>query len=145
MKKYWVAHVRGGEHPRLAKLGFVSFYPAMDDYVFLEATQQNTKHHRKQAEHGISFLKAKGDYVTITETELGRMKGQTQDKLTQGQRIKVVQGYLSNLEGVITETDGLTAKVILDGRTRKYEAELPLGELAAANAEVSSPQPEDLL
>ena len=70
---YWIAHVRGGEWPRLRREGFLVLYPSVDDYVFLEASKKNKKKLNRQTELGIYFLKdKKGVLSTVKKAEIDR-------------------------------------------------------------------------
>jgi len=127
---YWIAHVRGGDFAKLKKLGFVTFYPAMDDYVFLEETDDNRKFLRKQDELGIHFVKARGAYALASNKELEKMRSTTSARIEVGTEIIVVAGYASNLEGKVLEIDGDNVRCNLNGLTRQYELTLNVLDVA---------------
>lgn len=104
-KRYWSAHARGCNFEQLRKLGFKTFYPLLDDYVFLEVAQQNEKFLRKQTELGISFLKKKGRPVEISQKEMDRMSFGGMVAVKVGDEVMIISGYGSNLEGTVVEED----------------------------------------
>jgi hypothetical protein len=126
---YWVAHARGCNFAQLRRLGFTAFYPAMDDYVFLEVNQQNEKYLRKQSELGIAYLKKKGTPVTITQKELEAMAGQTVDKIEVGKRALAVQGFAEHLSGEVLEVIGNKVRMLFDGYKQKYNVEVDIQDL----------------
>lgn len=103
--RYWVAHARGPNFMRLRERGFLTFFPEMDDYVFLECKPGNEKLLRKQTELCVAFLKARERYITVTGTEIKMMFGQTKAKIEVGANVLVVTGHGSNLEGIVLEVD----------------------------------------
>lgn len=123
-KRYLVAHARGPNFDYLKARGFRHMYPTMDDYVFLEDTAENRKLLRKQTELGIAFMKAGDEYVTISESELGKMSLATTGKFTVGCKIKVLLGPYENLNGVIDEVTGEGLWATLSGYNREYKTEL---------------------
>lgn len=124
-KKYWVAHVRGPNYDQLRKKGFLVLYPDVDDYVFLEVTEANQKLLKKQLELAVAFLKTKGKFNTVTETEVKRMSLETStERIAVGAEIEVINGYCDNMEGKVLEVDGDRIRASLRGYNRTYDVEL---------------------
>lgn len=130
--RYYVCHVRGGDHSRLRLEGFVSFHPMLDDYVFLEKASNSDKLLRRQSDLGIHCLRENGSYVTVSEGELSLMRGETTNLIEEGSEILVVQGYCSNLEGQVLTLEGDQAKCRLRGYNSHYNVTLPVGDLVKA-------------
>jgi hypothetical protein len=134
--EYYIAHARGCDFRRLREKGFLTFYPDFDDYVFLEASQKNTKLLRKQTEFGIFFLREKKNgYAKTTESEIKKMtKKAGADALPPATPILVVEGYGANLDGVVLETDVTGRKVRCDltGFNRHYNVWLDRMDLVEA-------------
>lgn len=121
MKRYFVAHTRGPDFNRLRKLGFKTFYPALDDYVFLMDIPENKHLLRKQSDLGIAYVKNKQGYVTVSEVEVNRMDKGTTDKVDLGTQVLAVDGPGSNLEGEILDHNDTEALVRFQGYNRTYE------------------------
>lgn len=130
MKRFWVAHVRGAEFPRLVKLGFLVFYPEIDDYVFLEVKDENEKLLRKQNEFGVHFLRKKKVLATVTEREIQQMKKETKDELLPETEVEVVSGYAANMKGKVVEVLEGKYRCLLNGWRRTYEVLLERTDLA---------------
>lgn len=131
-KKYWVAAARGCDFGTLKSKGFTVFYPALDDYVFLESSEENKYLLSKQEELRIKFLRlssGKG-YVQVQEKEVQQMLSVTKDTLLPGSRIKVVDGYCSGLEGYIKTRDGEVLVCEVYGYKRVFEVSLPTSQVA---------------
>lgn len=122
--RYYVGHVRGADFEALRKAGFVVFHPTMDDYVFLEVVDRNLPLLRRQAELGVSFLKSGSKYETVSRQELEEMANTTLDQIKIGCKIKVLQGFCENMEGVVTTVDGDKLHCVLKGYKREYEQDL---------------------
>lgn len=122
-KRFWIAHARGPNFTKLREKGFTTFYPSMDDYVFLEVKPENEKLLRKQTELGVAFLKEREQYVTIDNSQMLRMFVTTSAKIGKGAEILAVEGSGSNLEGIVLEVsdDGEQLKCSLRGYNRTYE------------------------
>lgn len=120
--RYWVAHVRGANFEKLRERGFLTFYPTLDDYVCLKVSEENRKLLTKQTELGVFFLKQKGEYTTISTSEMLNWFTQTEAKIDVGADILVVAGYGSNLDGKVLEIseDNRRLYVELYGLTRTY-------------------------
>jgi hypothetical protein len=130
--KYWVAHCRGPNFRKLRERGFLTFYPDIDDYVFLRCLPANEKLLRKQTELGVAFLKAREAYTQVTEADILRMTSRTTTrKVALGAQILVTEGFGSNLEGTVLETDeaGLKVRCDLVGFNRHYDVWLDLQEI----------------
>ena len=97
----------------------------MDDYVFLAATKENKKKLNKQTELGVFFLKDKRGLSTVTRAEIDRMTEVTTDQVVEGAEITVVEGYCTNMDGVVLEDNGSELLCLLSGWKRKYEVSLP--------------------
>jgi len=146
MKNFWVAHVRGADFDQLKKTGFLTFFPSLDDYVFLEVKEENQHLLRRQSELNIHFLKKGSDYTTVEETELDYMTQETKGKIIEGTDIQVVKGYCANLDGIVLEVEEELARCYLNGYNRKYKVELDISDIVAqtdltmkaANAEKST-------
>lgn len=124
MAEYWIAHARGPDFGRLRSLGFLVLYPALDDYVFLEATEKNKALTRKQSELCVHFLKKKNELITVDRQEIERMMSSSARGLEVGEEILVVEGVGSNLEGIVLGRNGSKLKVRLEGYRRQYEIEV---------------------
>lgn len=120
-KRFFVAHTRGPDFNRLRQLGFKTFYPALDDYVFLEDKPENHKLLRKQSELGVAFVKNKTGFVTVSQAEVERIDEGTTHRMEVGSRVLAVEGIGSNLEGEILEETETEVLVRLQGYTRTYE------------------------
>lgn len=131
MSQYWVAHARGCSFEQLRKLGFTTFYPAMDDYVFLKAIAQNEKFLRKQSELGIAYLKRRGQYVMIKQTEVEAMAGQTIDKVKVGDHVLAVQGFAERLTGEVLEVDGNRVRAKFKGYKQEYDVWVDIMDVVA--------------
>jgi transcription antitermination factor NusG len=127
-----VAHSRGCDFQQLRDFGFVVFYPASDDYVFLEDTDQAEKLMRRQQELGLAFLKEGESWTFVTEAEIDVMRKAVGDGIVVGGKISVVSGPGANLSGVITDVQGDRLRVILDGMTRKFDIWVDRLELVVA-------------
>jgi len=130
MKEYWVAHVRGPYFERLRRLGFVVLYPAVDDYVFLEATDENRKIVSQQQDLGVFFLRAGRRMKIVSEEELDGIKQKTTERLEVGASVIVVAGYCEALEGEITDQNEKQVKCVLEGWNRQYEVWIDRLEVA---------------
>jgi len=119
-KNYWVCHVRGPNFEQLRRKGFVVLYPAMDDYVFLEASPANLPLLKRQTELGVSFLKHRNKLSTVTQEEIDRMTQVTTDLVMVGSKIEVISGFAENLNGVVLEIGEKELLCELDGYKRKY-------------------------
>lgn len=131
MKLYLIAHVRGADFHHLRTLGFRVFFPAMDDYVFLEDTPLNQKYLGQQAQLGLYFLRKNSTHLRVNQRELDRMAHQTTAKIQPMTVVKVVTGYAENLEGTVISINPETSKafVRLKGWNREYELELEMIDL----------------
>jgi len=121
VKRYWIAHVRGADFTILRAKGFVVFYPTLDDYVFLEVTDDNWKFVSKQTELSIYFLKSEGKYQEVTEEELDLMRDSARGGMEEGARIKVVGGYCTNLDGSVLVAEDQRYFCKLNGFKATYE------------------------
>lgn len=130
MTDYWIAHVRGPEFERLRRRGFVVLYPAVDDYVFLEAIPENRKLVTGQQDLGVFFLRSGRKLLTVSEDEINKIRQKTTDHLEVGAPIIVVGGYCEALEGKITGEDGEKVRCELDGWNRTYDVVLDRLEIA---------------
>lgn len=101
----------------------------MDDYVFLKSTAENEKLLRRASELGVSFLKDRRGFVTISQREVEAMAGQTIDKLQPPCRVLAVQGVAENLYGTCQEVNGTRAKVDFEGYKRTYQLEVDLQDV----------------
>lgn len=128
-KKFFVAHARGCDFERLKRIGFVVFYPVLDDYVFLEDAPSNQKWLTKQAELGVSYLKKGNEYVRVTEEELVPLGLGTTERIKLGSEIRVLVGYCEGMEGMIEGIEGDKLKVRLKGWKRDYVAEVSITEV----------------
>lgn len=144
-KRYWVAHVRGANFERLRAKGFTTYYPSMDDYVFLPATAENQKLLNKQTDLGVAFLKQKDKHVTISQKEMLAMYLQTENLITTNTDVLVVVGYGSNLEGKVLEVseDGLRLRVLLQGFNRQYDVWVDRLEVVEKPKEGFEPKPAE--
>jgi len=127
---YWIAHVRAPNFQKLKKLGFLVMYPTLDDYVFLKITPENEKFLRKQTELEIYFLKKREKLLTVSESEVQKMVGESIEEIEKGSEVHVVEGIYSNLEGKVIEKDGENYRISLEGYNRKYDAWLDQMEIA---------------
>lgn len=135
MKHFWVASARGADFTRLKKLGFLIFYPAMDDYVFLEESDHNKKWLSRQEDLHVRFLRDRHgkSYQTVTEAELGKMGRTVENALVEGAEIEVVDGYCQYLDGVIRERVGQHVKCELRGFKKIFHVDLEVGQVVLRN------------
>ena len=129
MRKYYVAQTGAPDFEELTRKGFITFYPTVDDYVFLEVTDKNESLTRQEATFDIEFLRAGDKLVTVTDVELEPMRRSTVDQLMVGTQITVVRGYCEGLDGVVTEIDGQQCKVMLDGLYHEYAVEVAMTDI----------------
>lgn len=121
-RKWWVAHVRTSDYRQLDRRGFLVLYPDVDDYVFLEAKDENKKLLRKQPELGVMFLKNRSQFATVTEAEVARMiKKATPVALKPGSEIVVISGFAESLTGTVLEEIGVEVRVLLRGYRKVYD------------------------
>lgn len=123
---FWVAAARGADFKELKAKGFRVFYPAMDDYAFLEACDENKYLLKKQEELHIKFLRdgsGKG-YQLVNKVELDKMQLSTQDNIQEGLEIKVVEGYCVGLEGKVLSREGDVLECELYGYRRVFNVTL---------------------
>lgn len=118
--KYWAAHCRGCDYDHLRSLGFLVLHPHIDDYVFLEVCEKNTKFLRQENKLNILFVRFEDNVMEIDESEMSFMRRETVDSITDGSDILVVKGIYANLEGVIIEDQGDIYKCEIYGYKRKY-------------------------
>jgi hypothetical protein len=139
--RYWIAHTRGPDFNKLRDRGFITFFPTMDDYVFLEANEKNEKLLRKQSELCVSFLKAKDDYPTISYIEMMRMFTKTLAPIAPKTKILAVMGVASGLDGEVLEVreEGQKFLCKMQGFNRVYELLLDRLEIVE-----KKPDDEDL-
>lgn len=125
MKRFWIAHARGPNFSLLRDRGFVTFYPTMDDYVFLEVSEQNEKLLRKQSELCVAFVKdKKGKLQTVSQAELDRMRQKSTAGIEPGSMVLSVDGIASNLEGIVKAVKDNIVQVVFNGLSRVYDLEV---------------------
>jgi len=122
--RYLIAHVRGADFPILRRHGFITFFPELDDYVFLEDRPENQSLTRKQLELGIHFLTKNGEFLSVNEEELGKMRHSTTDRIDAGSEILVVEGYCAGLEGDVLSRTEEKLHCRLKGYNRTYDVSL---------------------
>lgn len=147
MKTYWVGQSRGADFKDLKAKGFLVFYPALDDYVFLEDTEENKKLLTKQEELRVKFLRQhnSGKLQKVTEKDLQSMIVTTQDILLEGQDISVVEGYCQGLDGKVVSRDGDNLTCELQGYRRVYTVILTTIQVVKRGQEAAKPVVESLL
>lgn len=131
-KFHWVASARGCDFKVLKDLGFTVFYPALDDYAFLEVSDENKYLFKKQEELRIRFLRegsGKG-YLQVKDKDLEKMFCVTKDNLLPGSRIIVVEGHCVGLEGSIVSRDGESLDCTVLGYRRVFEVRLNTSQVA---------------
>lgn len=137
---YYVALARGADFRVLKARGFTVFYPLLDDYVFLEVSDDNKKLLNKQEELCVKFLRDKSGkgIQTVTGKELNRMTQTTQKSLVPGQDITVVDGSFIGMDGKITslEGDNITCKVV--GYRKTYQVILTAVQIVKRGTELPS-------
>lgn len=145
-KHYWLAHCRGPNFDQLKRKGFLTFYPTVDDYVFLEVKEENKRLTRQQAELGVLFLRANNALVEVNEDEVLKMSGKTVDQIKLGAEIKVLIGPCENLEGRVVEVN-TEGKYIceLKGWNRTYLKSLNREEIVLKNRAPDKLPEEDTL
>lgn len=139
---YWVAHSRGADFADLDKKGFLTFYPMMDDYVFLEVGEKNKKWLVKQEELRVRFVKRGKDFAEVSSKSLLGLYSSTTDRVSPGMTVTVVKGYCESLTGIVRGREGDLVKVDLKGYKRVYSVELPLKQVVLSG-EVSLDGRED--
>lgn len=115
-----IAHARGCDFGKLREKGFLTLYPMIDDYVFLEDKPENQKYLRKQSELGVFFLRKGGKYQTVSRKEIDQMCKQTTDRIVPKAEILVVSGFGANLEGKVIAVEGNQLHCELQGLKRVY-------------------------
>jgi len=130
VKRFWVAHARGCDFASLRAKGFLTLYPAVDDYVFLEMLDENRKFLKKQLELGIAFLRKKETYVTVSEAEIKGMSQGGSNSFSEGEQILVVSGPGEGLDGIVKEVRP-EGKLLceLQGFKRTYDLEVDQQDL----------------
>lgn len=136
MTLYWVAQARSPDFQDLTDRGFVTFYPMVDDYVFLEAKDENRALTRKETDLNVSFLREEKKLITITEAELEPMRASTRDRIKVGTNILVVRGHCESLDGVVKKflPEG-QVEVLLDGLYHEYREVLYLTDIVRKDDE----------
>jgi transcription antitermination factor NusG len=129
VKIYYVAQTGAPDFEELTRKGFITFYPTVDDYVFLEVTNRNEPLLRQEVRLDITFLRKDDMLVTVTDDELEPMRRSTVDQIMVGAQILVVRGYCEGLDGVVTEIKGQKCKVMLDGLYHEYAVEVALTDI----------------
>lgn len=127
--RFWIGHARGCDFARLREKGFLTLYPTIDDYVFLEETDANQKFLGKQIELGLYFLKKKGKLITVSQEEIQRMTKTSTDKINLDSEILVVQGPGAGLDGIVSKIEGNKVTGLLNGYARKYELVMDLQDV----------------
>lgn len=137
MVKYWVAAARGADFKELKARGFRVFYPLLDDYVFLEACDDNKILLKKQEELKIKFLRDHSgkQILQVTNKELDKMQMSTQDKLEPGLLIEVVEGYCQGLKGKILTREGDLLSCEVYGYRRVFEVSLTTLQVSLKEAD----------
>jgi len=104
-------------------------YPTLDDYVFLKAVPENKKYLSRQTDLGIYFLKSKkGELETVLREEIKRMQEGTTEQIEDGVQVLIVEGYCSNMEGVVLESNEDELFCRLKGWQRTYDVWIPRSE-----------------
>lgn len=132
MKRYWVGHVRGPDFAALQKKGFVTLFPTMDDYVFLEAVSHNLGLLRNESSLGVKFIRKpkSSALATVTEEELNTMRKVTRSFLQVGAKVEAVAGAAEGLQGELLELlPEERAMVRFQGLKRVFEVEVALMDL----------------
>lgn len=128
--KYWVALARGADFEDLKRRGFRVFYPVLDDYVFLEALDENKTLTSKSESLRVKFLRdGKGKILEVSGAELDRMRGCTEDNLVPGQDISVVEGFCNGLDGKILGRAGDDLKCEVYGFKRVFSQTLSVTQV----------------
>lgn len=131
-KTYWVALARGADFKQLKELGFEVFYPVLDDYVMLEARDDNNKILSRQEELRVRFLKGAGNQkiMTVSEAEYLKLRESTKTGLEIGAQIVVVEGVYASMQGKILgiENDQYVCEVY--GYKRVFEVTLTHTQIA---------------
>lgn len=119
-KLYFVGHTRGPDFNRLRALGFLTFYPTLDDYVFLEDKPEHLPLLRKQTELGLAFVKNRKGLIKVTEEEINRIQKGTTEKLGIGAKVLAVEGPAANLEGEVLDESDLELFICFKGYQQDY-------------------------
>lgn len=128
--KYWVASCRGCDFAQLERAGFRTFYPAIDDYVFLKECPENRHLLQKQDELHIKFLRSKRVFNVVTEEELALMDASSKDDLVAGCKVVVIDGPHSGLEGEILSREGEILHCVVKGWRRSFNVELQASQVS---------------
>ncbi len=131
-KRYWVAHVQGADLAGLKEMGFVVLTPFLEDYVFLQVSDENAELIQPASRQGLEFLLSRNVMAEVTGRELARMVAKTTGRLKAGLRIRVVTGEVAGLEGEVLEIVDDAARCALESYHRVYERWLPLEVLLPA-------------
>lgn len=140
--RFFVAHTRGPNFFLLKKRGFITFYPTVDDYVFLPDTEELKPLLRKQTELCVLFLKAKGAYVTISQAEMDLMIGTTVGKIVEGAEIVAIEGICEGLDGIVLSILGDSISCRFQGYNRIYEQVVSSGEVVLKGEEINIERPD---
>lgn len=135
MKRYYVAHTGAPDFEALTEKGFLTFFPTVDDYVFLEVTPANEPLLKQESRLDITFMKNKDVLVTVSEAELDPMRNATVNQLMVGTQILVVRGYCEGLGGVVTKIDGQVCEVVLDGLYHEYAVQVAMTDIVRQEEE----------
>lgn len=127
--RYFVCHTRGPNFDLLKKRGFITFYPTIDDYVFLPDKPENISLLRKQSELGVMFLRANNEYVSISEEEMNAMLSTTLGKIKEGSEITAIEGIYEGLDGVVSKIEGDLLTCTFKGLRRIFEARVPTTQI----------------
>jgi hypothetical protein len=141
-KRFYVAHARGPDFNQLRKLGFVHFYPILDDYVFLEVCDENKRYLTKQSELGIHFVKDHDDRMTISAAELDEMTRTTRSTIQPDTSVSVIIGYCEGLEGIVKQIEGDQVMCTLQGYNREYHVTLNISDVVVLGTNILPTAPE---
>lgn len=134
-RRYWVAMVAGADFDKLRDLGFFTLYPAVDDYVFLQAIDANTPltSEARAASLGLEFLRDSRERLQVVcAEEIRAMAVATVGQIEAGSRVEVVRGTGAGLEGEVLEIDEDRLRCRLEGRNQTFELEVSLQDVLPA-------------
>ncbi len=122
--EFWVAQVRGANFDELHRRGFLTFFPAVDDYAFLPVSDKNRRLTDCEEELQIEFLRVSDCLQTVTRAELAGMSHAAGERLRAGSRIVVVRGACEGLSGKVVKILGDELLCEVEGYQRFYERTL---------------------
>lgn len=128
---YWVAHVKGAEFGELERLGFLTLYPVVDDYVFLRAIDANAPLVLKEVELGLEFLRQERVLQKVRESEIREMSGPTRGPLQRHDRVHIVRGHCEGMVALVLRVRDDYVDLQVQGFRTTYKMTIPRGDVVS--------------